>query len=789
MFGSRRRRRRATSGRRWWWVLAFFIAVPAALAASGYAWLATSLPEGNDEAEIPGLTAPVTVLRDSAGVPHIFAATPADAFGFVHAQDRLWQMEAMRRLGAGRLSEVVGPAALPTDRFMRRLGLHRLAENQAAALRRSPVRDYLEAYAAGVNAWLATHGGALPPEFVALRFAPEPWRPADSLVWARIMATRLSRERHRESLRARLAQRLSPRQVAELWPPYPPTDPVTVAALRDGGFVFDDAMPATIPMGASNVWAVSGARTATGKPILANDPHLRLRAPILWYLARIVTPEWEITGATSPGVPFVVLGHNQRMAWGMTNTNSDFEDLFVERIDPADPDRYIALGGALPFTSREEVIRVKGEDDEVLTVRATRHGPVIRDVDDPDQHRDNAEPGTVVAVSATYLRSDDRSAEGLMAMGFATDWDTFVRATRDFHSPQQNIGLLVPGRVPVRRGGNGVVPAPGWTGEYDWQGFLPFEALPRAFNPPSGLIVNANNKVVPDGYPWFLGENWDDGYRARRITDLVDAAPRAQTLNSTAAIQLDTVSLMARDILPLMLARTPETGSRTAVLAMLGQWTGEMSRRRPEPLVFTAWLRAFNAAVYGDELGPLLDGYWGHRPRFITHVLERNPAWCDDVTTAEPETCADRLGDSLDQTIRDLSERFEDDPRSWRWGDVHTARLHHRLLGRIPLLGRLVNTDIPTDGGFYTVNRGAHWLGNAGAPYAHVHGAGLRAIYDLADLSRSRFMIATGQSGNPLSRHFRDLVEPWRDGRWLTLGLDRESLEQGGHGRLTLRPR
>jgi len=753
----------------------------------------------DDKATIPGLSAPVTVLRNGYGVPHIFAQAPADAFaalGFVHAQDRLWQMEAMRRLGAGRLSEVIGPRALRTDRFMRRLGLYRLAETQFTSLR-SPARDLFDAYANGVNAWLSNHGGALPPEFVVLRVAPEPWRPADSLVWARIMGTRLSRERHRESLRARLARRLSPHQVAELWPPYPGTDPVTVAIAPADLFDFDDAMAATAPSGASNVWTVSGERTVTGKPILANDPHLGFGAPILWYLVRIVTPEWEVTGATAPGVPFVVLGHNQRVAWGMTNTNSDFEDLFVERIDPADPDRYLAPGGTAPFASRDEVIRVKGEDDVILTVRTTRHGPVIRDIDDPGEGT-GTNDGSVLSVSATYLRVDDRSAEGLMAIGFATDWNSFVRAVRDFHAPQQNIayadidgniGLVVPGRVPIRRGGNGATPAPGWTGEHDWQGFLPFEALPRAFNPPSGLIVNANNKVVPEGYPWFLGDNWDDGYRARRIGDLVNAAPATQTLDSTAEVQFDTVSLMARHMLPLMLSRTPKSADREVALALLSDWNGEMSRHRPEPLVFISWLRAFNAAVYGDELGPLLDGYLGHRPRFLTYVLTRNPAWCDDVTTDAPETCADRLGHSLDQAIAELSDRFGDNPRSWRWGDVHTARLHHRLFGRIPVLRRLANIDIATDGGFYTVNRGANWLGNADAPYAHVHGAGLRAIYDLADLSRSRFMIATGQSGNPLSRHYRDLVEPWRDGQWLTLGVDRESLERGGHGRLTLRPR
>ncbi len=520
---------------------------------AGVLWLRTSLPQSGEVAHLDGLSAPVEVLRDGHGVPHIFAQSTDDALfavGYVHAEDRLWQMESMRRLGAGRLAEVVGSAALKSDRFMRTLGVYRRAEEQYASLP-DDVRQALEAYAAGVNAWLSHREGALPPEFVLLGIDPEPWRPANSLMWIKIMALRLATNHRKELLRARLATVLTPEQVDDLWPPYPATDPMTIGdppnALR--GMDIDPVLaqqPAwqRLPRSASNVWVVGGALTTTGKPLLANDPHLGFAAPILWYLLRIDAPDLAFSGASIPGFPFPVLGHNDRIAWGISATSSDIEDLFVERVDPENPDRYLAPDGPRLFEIRTETIKVKDAEDVEFSVRETRHGPVISDglepiADDPGDR--------VLALAATYLQDDDRTPEAAFRLLTSENWRRFVGALKGFHAPQLNfvyadvegnIGFLAPGRVPVRRSGRGGVPNPGWNGRFDWTGFIAFDDLPRARNPRSGRLINANNRIGPKDYPWYLGDSWDAGYRARRIAErLAGGDPRSP--DTMGAIQMD----------------------------------------------------------------------------------------------------------------------------------------------------------------------------------------------------------------------------------------------------------
>ncbi len=766
-------------------VIVAVVVVSAVGLGGGLLWLSTSLPDSEGTLAVAGLESTVRIRRDARGVPHIQAAGAGDAYfalGFVHAQDRLWQMETMRRLGTGRLAEVAGPKALASDRFMRTLGFHRLAERQYEDL--EPVlRRALESYSAGVNAWLDGHRGALPPEFYLLRLAPEPWHPVDSLLWGKIMAFTLSGNWRDELLRAALADRLDAARIEELWPPFPGDGPLTAgdsgaadtAAYTSGpalDFLAASGLaPTGRPRGASNAWVVAGRRTASGKPLLANDPHLGFKVPIIWYLAVIEAPGLEVAGATVPGFPFTVLGHNRRIAWGMTSTQSDLQDLYRERVDPRDESRYLTPDGPRRFQTREETIVVRGAEDEVLTVRETRHGPVISDL-----------PGGgdgVLALAATFSLPDDRTPGALYRLNRARDWDSFVAALEDFHAPQMNflyadvagnIGFLAPGRVPVRKRGRGRRPRPGWNGDFDWVGEIPFAALPRSLNPPAGRIVSANNRIVGDDYPYFIGDDWAPGYRARRILDLLDGETPL-TVASMAAGQSDHRSEMARDLLPMMLDVEPVTDRQRRALALVARWDGTMSRRRPEPLIFTAWLGELNRAVYADELGDLFESYRSLRPRFIASVLERRRRWCDDIaTTTVREDCADRLRLSLERALERLSKRLGEDMAKWRWGDVHQARFRHPMLSGVPLLGGFADLAIATDGGDYTLSRGATRSGDRERPFEHVHGAGLRAIYDLSDLQRSRFMIATGQSGNPLSGHYRDLLEEWRDGRYMVLG-------------------
>ncbi len=702
--------------RRWTLRLAAALLVAVILAVgAGLLWLRTSLPELDGELRLPGLEGPVQILRDRYGVPTIRAGNSADAafgLGYAHAQDRFAQMELMRRGGSGRMSELVGSIALDFDSYARGLALRHQAESQAAALP-PDLRRVTEAYAAGVNAWLGARDGALPWELAILFYDPEPWSVADSMLWGRVMAFRLIGNWRAEALRAHMAERLTPEQIRDLWPPASVDDPVTLPGL--GG------------SGASNVWAVSDPAA------LANDPHLGLTIPNTWYLARIETPEGVLAGATAPGIPFMVLGHNGSIAWGLTTPYTDTADIVTQP-------EVVAI--------RREEVAVRWGDSVGLELRRTRKGVVVSDFSDalPEGW----------AVESPAFRDDDRTAEALGRLNRARDWPEFLAALRNFHSPQQNIvyadrtgriGIVTPGRVPDRRGGFEV------SGETTWSRLIPFDRLPRRTDPRSGRIVNANNRLVDETYPYYLGREWNAPYRAIRIHELLNAQA------DHATIQNDTVSLSARELLPHLLAAVPDMRLRA--------WDGDMDRHRPEPLIYMAWMREAVRAVFADELGPLFHDWWAYRPLVLRRALLDRPAWCDDVRTKPKETCHDRLALAHRRAVAFLQNRYGSETPPW--GEAHRARFSHPLAGRIPLLGSLLNREIATSGGPTTVNRGGSRFRDERDPFRHAHGAGYRAIYDLADPDRSRFIQSVGQSGNPFSPHYDDLVELWRDGAYISL--------------------
>lgn len=763
------------------------------LAGGALVWMRTSLPTASGEVALPGLEAPVTVTRDSKGIPRIAAESEGDAafaLGFVHAQDRLWQMEQNRRVGAGRLSEVLGSATLDYDRFMRTLGVYRLAQGSYEAA--SPaLKRTLERYADGVNAYLAHRGGALPPEFNLLWIDPEPWTPADTLVWGRLMALQLSGNWYAELERARLANHFSAEQIEELWSSEPAERHVPLSETlkrldRTRLAAIQARVPDAVrPRLASNIWALGGAHTESGKPLLANDPHLGLSNPNLWYLARIETPELTLTGATVPGVPMVLIGHNGRVAWGFTTTHSDTSDLFIERIDPADPARYLTPDGSAAFETREETIRVRGGDAVTVTVRATRHGPVVSDGHADSRRTLAALPeNTALALAATSLNPDDRTADGLYRLNRAGSAAEFRDRLRDFQAPQQNVafadvngdfGIVTAGLTPIRRGGDGFLPVPGWTGEHDWTGFVPFEELPQRFNPASGRLVNANNSVVDPGYPHFLGREFDVAYRARRIADRLDETENANA-KQMAALQNDIVSLGARELLPAILPMLPDS----PVKAMLAAWDGAMDRARPEPLLYSALLRHLERRLFADEFAPAGEPFHAPRLPVTIRLLQENSAWCDDTATADRrESCTDIVRAALDDARAELGG----DLAGLRWGDRHRAVFSNMLLGRIPLLRDLTDVAVPTGGGNDTVNRGTSRMQGAD-PYRHVHGPGLRVVFDLADLDRSLFVQALGQSGNPFSAHYGDMARLWSDGGSFPIPPQPE----GPADRLVLRP-
>lgn len=752
------------------------------LGAGCYLYLLSALPQTQGRIILSGPSAEIRIERDADGVPLITAQNDPDAafgLGFVHAQERLFQMELQRRYGAGRLAEIFGPQALASDRQMRVLGLYRAAVAEIPFLSAEMSRS-LNAYAAGVNAVVAGRRGALPPEFLLLGFTPELWQPVDSLVWGKLMALQLGGNYRGELLRARMAETIPADDLAFLYPEYPRDAPTTLAQMIPiyRQLALDrlyEALPNIVgPHYASNNWVVDGQHSASGKPLLANDPHLAFTAPGFWYLARLTTPQHQIAGGTVAGVPLVVIGHNERIAWGFTTTTADVEDLFVEKLDPLDAGRYLTPQGSEPFKSRHETIAVRGAAPVDIEIRETRHGPVLSDV----LRTATAEPGFVLALAATFTIPQDRSAEALWDANRAVDWASFRAAWQKFVGPMQNvvyadvdgtIGFVAPGLVPIRRNGRGWLPAPGWTGEYDWTGFVPFAALPSATDPSSGHFASANNKIIPDSYPYFLSRDWDLPNRAERIEALLAETP-VQTPQSSAAMQADGLSLMAQHLVPLM-TRLAESGAASReVIERLRRWDFRMDIDKAEPLLFTAWLREFSRSILSDRLGRAASDYWDLKPRVMEAVLTERQDWCDDPKRPGEESCGRRLAVSLATALAELRRDYGADMAQWRWGRAHAAVFASPVFSRIPLLRDWLEVSIPTAGAYDTLNRGPSGIRDETKPFEQRYGAGLRIITDLASPQDSRMITVPGQSGNPLSPHFSDLLQRWRDFAWLVPG-------------------
>jgi penicillin amidase len=577
-----------------------------------------------------------------------------------------------------------------------------------------------------------------------------------------------------------------------MMPPYPGD---TAAPLPDlKRFYADLDAPAArllalSPIGeaiGSNNWVVSGARSETGKPLLANDPHLGLQAPALWYLAHIATPQGNLVGGTLPGLPFVVLGHNDRLAWSMTTTNGDTQDLFVERVMPGDAKRYLTPQGSAAFETREEVIRV-GSEERRITVRSTRHGPVLSDAVKP--LGDSTPAGHVIALAWAALTPENAAMRAGFALDRARSGAELVAALRDFTAPQQNvvyadrdghIGFIAPARVPVRRADNeamGRVPVPGWLAKYDWEGFIAYDKLPAVVDPPSQRIVTANQKITPPGYRPFIAVDWFAPYRADRIEELLAAKPK-HSLASFARMQADDTSRLARELLPSALAAKPATDEGRAAQALLKGWKGTMSVDSAAALVFAAWYRELTRLVYSDELGDLFQESWDMRATLMIPVMKGERGlerWCDDVRTPTKETCAYMSARAFDLAAADLGRRYGA-ASQWRWGAAHTAAGDHRPFGFFPIVSELFNVAPETAGDTFTVNVGHFLMKDAQRPFVNRHAPSLRAIYDLADLDRSLFMHSTGQSGNVLSPWYASFAQRWARVEYITIPTRREAI-------------
>jgi penicillin G amidase len=815
----------------------------AALAtAGGYHYLRRSLPQIDGSVTVAGLSAPVEIVRDADAIPHIVAANKLDGLfglGYAHAQDRLWQMEFQRRIGHGRLSEVLGATTLPQDRFLRTVGFGRAAR---AAWASTPgwARRQVNAYVAGVNAFIATHHGAgLPPEFTLLRFEPEPWTPEDVVVWVKMMAWDLSGNYSFELLRRDLIRTVGEGRMAQLMPPYP-VDGLSILPRRPGNIDADTtgahasgpeprphrevngswfaAFASSLSTGepvvrdfllggaaieglGSNNWVVDGTLTASGKPLLANDPHLGTRLPSTWYLAHVSAGDFEVIGGTFPGTPAVALGRNRFIAWGATNVAADVEDLFRERLDAGGTHAEFR-GAQEPITVIPETIVVKGAPPVTLSVRVTRHGPLVSDAINAASAESKVSPKPQplepLAFRWTALDADDGTLAAFLKVNEAHDWTEFTEALRGYVVPSQNfvyadvnghIGYYAPGRIPLRASGDGSRPADGWTGDAEWTGWVPFEDLPHLFDPPEHFIVTANHRPEPPSYRYNLGLEWTEPYRAQRIVDRLGEKPKFRP-DDFARIQADTLSLHAKTLLPILLARSGRvTSGDAAALDLLRRWNFDATSDSAATAVFQAWFLQLTPTIVGDELGAvvtdLYQGKFSFVSRFLANTLASNDSpWCDDTTTAAHETCDEVVAVALHRGVEDLRRRMGSDLTRWRWDAVHIAMFPHAL-DSVAALRPIFSRSLGIAGDWSTVNVG---VSAADHPYEVHTVPGYREIIDLSPGNDSRFLDAVGESGHPLSPHYDDFLNDWRAVTHRKMRMERADIDRGALGHLRLTP-
>lgn len=786
-----------------WLLFSVAIVVLLAVAAAGW-WLRwrgrAALPVLDGALAVPGLSAPVEVLRDAHGVPHIRAQSIADALfaqGYVTAQDRLWQMDVSRRKGEGELSEIFGDRTLGMDIESRTLGLPRVA--QAALADLSPDdRRLLDSYIRGVNAFITGHRHCLPWEFLVLHYQPRPWREMDSVTIALNLATALSQTWQGDLMREHISAQVDKQLAADLFPDHSTLDvpvaevpigahPISPATGENRGEeLFPDPLlsaalsppwPAPLSGLGSNNWVISGAHTQSGKPLLANDPHLAHSVPSVWYMNQLEAPGLDVTGVSLPGLPMVILGHNQHIAWGMTNTGPDVQDLYSESFNFRDPNKYLHNGQWVDAEVREEDIKVRHQRDYRFTVKVTRHGPVVSH----DGGRDLALQWTLLsphAVRLPFLHIDQ-----------ANNWQEFTAALRDFGVPMQNcvyadtegnIGFYAAGLVPIRKNGNGDVPVPGSTDDYDWTGFVPFEDLPHAYNPPGGIIATANGRIVPDQYPYFITARWEAPFRTARIFQLLRAG-RSFTAADMLRIQTDIHSgedeWLARQLLAAAEKQPPAGPDARFALDAIKHWDGEARSDSAATLILEITRRTLLGRLLAPKLGGDLTEYrWPMATIFLQNVLGQN------LTRWLPPGDADfdvTLVKSLDAAVGRIpqlvhSHQYAD----WKWGNTIPLTFRHPLSGALPFLGRFVDVGpVPQAGTGTTVKQTTSRLGPS-----------MRMIIDFSDFDHSMQNITLGESGQALSPYYRDQFRAWYNGKSFPMLFSDGAVEKGAVHKLVLEP-
>ena len=798
----------------------------AVLAAGGVlaVHLLRSLPQLDGRLQLVGLSAPASITRDAADVTHIEGATALDtwrALGFVHAQERGWQLEFNRRLMRGELSEILGAATLDTDKLMRTLGIIGMAQKQLKGL--SPATQAaLQAYSEGIqNAWQS--GAVRPsPEFKLLGTEAggskgQAWSPEDSLGWALMMALDLGGNWGQEFARLSASQVLNHEQLWQLLPPYPGEKPATAVDLPAlyaelGVYAAKDKTSSAVVPAAnglaqwstdwvrdvgilegkgSNNWVVPGSRTVSGKPLLANDPHLALSSPAIWYFVHLKAPAGElpggykhpaldVIGATLPGLPFVVLGRTQGVAWGFTNTGPDVQDLYLEQLDAAKPGQYRTPTGWAAFEERAETIRVKGQGDVSLQVRSTRHGPVISDVQVQYGKLINKQR-YAISLRWSALTEDNKTVEAGMLTNWAQTVPDLRKAFTDNHAPMQSVVMAdtlgevafqAVGKLPTRSPQNeirGVAPAPGWLPQYDWTGWLPASQNPAVSQQAieaKGWHATANQNILPPGYAHFVGGDWTTPERFERIEQLLAASPQ-HSRESLQAIQNDVMSLGAKAMLPFALSAKPKHPLGGQALKMLATFDGQMKADSASALVFNVWADELTRGLLVPQLGAeRFQALYGkrHFRAAVEGILKRSDAfWCAAAD------CSVHVSAALDRALTRIAAQHGQDMRTWRWGSWHPAISSHKPFGKVPFLSAVFDVRTDSAGDLFTVNVGQYWANDLKEPFANRHAASLRAVYDLADPDQSEFIYQTGQSGHAFDTRSRTMASAWASGQYRPL--------------------
>ncbi|HXE90445.1 MAG TPA: penicillin acylase family protein [Terriglobales bacterium] len=783
-------------------LLAMVVVVGGAAAWFCYAAI-SSLPQLEGAIRVPGLGAPVTVLRDAQGVPHIRASNLEDLFfaqGYVTAQDRLWQLDLARRFAAGELAEILGERALPQDREQRILQIRHAAALAAARLGPEE-RAHLEAYARGVNALIASQQDRLPIEFRLLGYWPRPWTVEDSLLVGANMVKLLNHYQFETELaRERVVARAGPQLAADLYPSsswrdrvpgvLPPTtgvvpkdvqqyedeeeaDPDDMEDGRRVTHAWPLAEPAPPP--GSNNWAVSGAHTVSGLPLLANDMHLPHRIPDIWYEAHLQAGDFDVAGVTLPGLPYVIVGHNARIAWGFTNLGPDVEDIFIETFN--DRGEYLTPEGWKAPERRREVIHVKGKPDVVLDVLLTRHGPVVTEL----------VPGETRKLALQWSLYDPETFRlPFFSVNRARNWEEFRKAFSRFGAPAQNvvyadvdghIGYQATGRIPIRRSGDGAVPVSGATRDHDWIGYVPYEELPRVFDPPTGILATANGRVTPDRYPHLLALQWASPYRTERIYRVLESGRRFAGADML-ALQTDVLSewdLFCAQRFAEAVARSPKPSARTQQAAeLLRAWDGRVTRDSAAATLVERARRQLTRRLYGPKLGPVQDDYrWFMSAVALENILREQPArWLPPNYPNYDALLVAALEAALSEP------EAPRDPATWRWGSQSKVEVSHPLFGLLPILRRWTGT-------------GEHEQSGNGSTVKQVgrsFGPSQRLTVDLSDLDASTLNIVGGQSGQIFSRYYLDQWEAWLEGRTYTLPFTASAVEEAARHRLVLGP-